>query len=315
MAKTYYGNGSWYNTKAEADAAVQNAYMQNQQNQMARTANKTASWQLSQAQEAWDLKKTAAKNSTALASQFLSAWSGSIASSKGVLESLMNSLSSGSSIAANNPFAKQLTDISNMIGEQYKQYQADTGVTQEAMFTGAREEAGARRGSIQAINAMMTPDYAGVEGRAAADVRTQSETQQQAEAKRQMAMGIDPSSGRFGALSKKGVLDTAKNTAVAMNVARRGEKERVGNLAVTSLQNLDPSKMGTMGVNLARGGVDLLKTQGDVAGAAAGAYTSGMQAETARTQAIGNLASAYNTSVTQPMGEMAGYFLGKSAAI
>lgn len=69
-------------------------------------------------------------------------------------------------------------------------------------------------------------DIGGAVGRAAADVTGQAEISRQSEARRMLGMGIDPTSGRFGALSRRSALDEARSKASAMTRARRTEMER-----------------------------------------------------------------------------------------
>ena len=111
---------------------------------------------------------------------------------------------------------------------------------QQPATSGIPDPVGASTESLEAILAQMQErqaefstwlseqgtDIGGAVGRAAADVTGQSEISRQSEARRMLGMGIDPTSGRFGALSRRSALDEARNKASAMTRARRIETER-----------------------------------------------------------------------------------------
>lgn len=301
-----------YNT-ANANAAHEQALKVNQK-QMATTASNTASWQLAQAQEAWDLKKKQADQSSKLASEFLTAWTGSLGDMKNMYQSAFDTLTglTGSIQSQTTGTMGKLTEISDMIGKEYENYRTAYGGAEDEFLGAAREEAQIRQGLVRGIQDASKADYEGVEGRAAADVAGQSDTERQAEARRLMSLGVDPTSGRFGALTKKSSMDEARNTAIAMNVARRGEKERVTNLALEGTKILDPQKTGGMAIAIRKGGNEMLTNQAGVLGKVA-------DVETARTKAItdiaatqGQMTNMYSQSIAQPYGEMAGYFMGQA---
>lgn len=303
--------------QAEIAKNITSASLSQSSAKMAQTANATATWQLQQAQEAWDLKKKQADQSGAMASQFLQMWSGAMGETSGMFKKAFDALSgvTGSITASGDEATKKLYGIADTIGQEYASYRAQVGDTEAELLAGARGEAQARRGAIQTFQEGLKPDYASAEGRAATDVRTQGEAERQAVERGLMSMGIDPSSNRFGALSRKTSLDTARNTAIATNVARRGEKERVTNVAAQGLQFLDPSKAGGTAIALRRAGTDILGQQANVLGKAADVGVAKTQAISNVATATGNLANAYGENITKPYGEMAGYMIGRSGAI
>lgn len=308
----YFGNRENYEAQQSAQRTQQALDVSTRK--MARTASDTANWQLQQAQEAWDLKKSQAEKNSEMASQFLSLWTGSMGESQKMFKSAIDSLMGLSSgIAGNNQATQQIYQIADTIGKEYQSYREQVGGTEGELLAGSKEEGLARRGAIQTMQGLMKPDYEAAEGRISADVRTQAENQREAEANRMMSMGIDPSSGRFGALTKKSYLDQAGQTAIAMNVARRGEKERVAGVAEKGLQLYDPSKTAGTAINMRKAGTDILGMQAGALGKAADIQTAQTNATANIAQATGQLANAYNQSVTQPYGEMAGYFMGQGA--
>lgn len=283
--------------------------------QATQTGLQASKWQLAQQQEAWDLKKQGAKQAGELAGKFLQLWSGAMGDVQGMYKSAFGALERvGSQIAGGGGGSAGLDDISKMIQGEYQSYKEQYAPAEEEFLAGAREEAGLRRGMASRLGELGKADYEGEMGAAVTDVRKQSEISRQAEARRMMGMGIDPSSGRFGALARKSHMDEARNTAVAMNVARRGEKERVSDLALKGMQVLDPSKMAGLAIESRKTGVELLGRTADIA-------KSQADIEVARTGALSNLAgttgqlaSGYASAITEPYGEMAGYYMGQAGA-
>ena len=123
-----------------------------------------------------------------------------------------------------------------------------------------------------------------------------------------MGYGIDPTAGKFGALTRKSYLDEARNTAIAMNLARRGEKERVSEAQLKIAQTADPRISGGLALGISEGGAKLATTAADV-------YKSGAEAISAQTNALTNLTSSYGQNVVSPYAEMAGYFMGQGGVL
>jgi hypothetical protein len=286
------------------------------QRSLATTAANTASWQLTQAQEAWDLKKKSAEQAGTLAATFMEKWGSAMEGVQGMYSTAMDtlkSLTSGVQASTSGTLSK-LGDISDLIGQEYQDFKTTYGGAEEEFLTGAREEALARRQMAGQLGDLAKPDYEGAAGRAATDVRTQSAIARESMTKDALGMGVDPSSGKFGALSRRTYVQEAADTANAMNAARRGEKERVSNLTLQGLSVLDPNKTGGMAINIRGQGTEMLGQQAGVAGKIADVETARTQAITNIADTTGRLASGYSQAVTQPYGEMAGYFLGKSGA-
>jgi len=273
------------------------------QTNLARSADLQARWNLDQQQEAWDLKKKSAETSGKLAGQFLNQWSSSVAGMGDFYKQLVGGISGES-----GPMAGQmgkLNELTDMVGKEYQTYKSDYGDMSKEFLGNARDESRIRRDLGMQLKDMSDPEYANVTGRAAADVGAQSEMARQSSARQMQGMGIDPSSGRFGALNRQSYMDEARNTAVAMNLARRGEKERATNLKGQVLGMMDPSKSANIGLGLNKQGQNLLGIQGELAKA-------GVAAQTAQTKVLGDIGTSYAQNVTKPYGEMAGYFLGAS---
>jgi len=281
-----------------------------------QTGLQTSRWQLKQQQEAWELKKQGAKQAGELAGKFLSAWSGAMGDVKGMykasfsaLTNLANQISSGATAGT-----EDLDEISKMIQNEYQTFRADYGEAEKEFIGGAQEEAALRRGMATRLSELGTPDYEGEMGAAVADVRAQSEVARQSEMRRLLGMGIDPSSGRFGALSRKSYLDESRNTAIAMNLARRGEKERVSDLAIKGMGVLDPTKSGTLAMDIRRTGTSMLGQTADIAKARADIVTSRTKALSDIASTTGSQAGGYASNIMNPLGEMAGYYMGRAGS-
>jgi len=126
---------------------------------------------------------------------------------------------------------QQSTDFSSMYG----------GLESEAV-AGARSDVASKRQLTGQLMAGAETDYAGVEGRTAADITGASEAARSAEAREMMSYGADPTSGEFGAMTRKSFMDEARNKTVALNLARRGEKERATGAAERAYGMIDPSE-------------------------------------------------------------------------
>lgn len=257
------------------------------QSNLAKTASTRANWELQRDREAWDMQKSQAAAGSKLAGDFLSAWSSEI---KDFKKMFTGGGSAGGGILG------EIKGVSDKIGAAYDSFKTDYGPAGKEMIEGAREEAMARRGMVSQLEDVSKADYEGAEGRAAADVAGQSEQARGEMAREAMSFGIDPSAGQFGALTRKSFLDEARNTAVAMNQARRGEKERVAGTTMGALSVLDPSVSGKMGLDIANTGTRMLEAQAGVQGQYAG------------------VADIYRKGVMEPMGTMAGYQLGKNVS-
>lgn len=103
-----------------------------------------------------------------------------------------------------------------------------------------------RYGEFQTWLAGQREDVEGAAGRAGADVAGQAEIARQSEARRVMGLGIDPTSGRFGALSRRSALDEARARAAAMTRARGTERERATGLRLAGEERLT-GMLGQMG--------------------------------------------------------------------
>ena len=250
-----------------------------------------AGWSLQQQKEAWQLQKQQSVQTANLTQQFLSQWGTGMEDLKDLYGRILSGETGGSG---------PLADLQTKIMEEYESFKTEYQPMEREFFQAAREELGVRKELIGGMRELARPDYEGVAGRAGADVTAQSEMARQAEARRTMSLGLDPTSGRFGALTRRSFLDEARNRVIAMNLARRGEKERVAGVTGQALQLTDPSLTAGIGAGIQERRTGMLGTAADIATAQAGVQKA--QAE---------MVGGYARDVVRPYGEVGFTLLGR----
>lgn len=248
-------------------------------------------WGLEREQEAWELQKKQAGVTADLTKQFLSQWGVGMEG----LKDLYSQILGGDGGAAG-----AVGDLSRKVLEEYESFKTEYAPLQKQFFEQAGEELGFRKEMIGQLKGLAIPDYEGAAGRAKADVAGQSEMARQAESRRLMSLGLDPTSGKFGALTKKGYLDEARNTAIAMNLARRGEKERITGITGEAIQLADPRIASSIGLGLQEQQTGMLKTTADLAKT---------QADIEKSRA--DVVSGYAQNVVSPYGQVGFTLLGQ----
>lgn len=317
---------NYYNRVGQS---INNQNLQRDKLSLADTAANQAMFNLQKSQEAWDLKKKQAASSSKLASSFMSQWSSSLNDVKGMygnvtnlINSAIKGFSSGGGSGSGGVKIPGFDNVIKTMQNSYNDYQTNFEPAAKKMLSSAAQEQDMRMGAAHRLDQYATPDYAGVRGRAASDVATKSEAARAALDRQLMSTGADPNSGKFGALTRKSYLDQAKNTAIAMNTASRGEKTRAANTSLAEMNALHPELTAGVATNILGTGQKMLGQQGALVKSAADVATAKMNANTARMNALGNmvntagnLATGYSNNVTQPLSEAAGYFLGQGGAL
>ena len=229
-----------YSSYEAADSASKQFKLDN------KNANRAKALQLeSMAADVQSKKDSAAlaKSNQAMTQSFLKSWGEINTATMTSLNNTLSSLDSGG--GADSPFAKVLTDINTQAARFDEMY----GGLEKESVDAARGNVAGRQEMASDLRGMAEADYEGVAGRAATDVKGAHERARREQGSEMMSMGVDPTSGKFGALTRKSFMDEARDTALAMNVARRGEKER-STKATESLYTLtDP----TTEANVAKG--------------------------------------------------------------
>lgn len=286
----YAGAGIWEDNQPTRDEQFLSAderldlahqrELEKQQREMGGLAIEQTKLDLTKQREAIERDK----ERNAMISDFLGTWGDLNQQSLKTLTSTLSGLDTGETgYAGSEELAKLMEDVR---GQATKFEETYGGIESEAVGA-AREDIQARRGLTTQFQDLAKADYEGATGRAAADVRGASSRAREAEAREAMSYGVDPTSGKFGALTKKSYMDEARNQAIAMNVARRGEKERVTDVTERGLSLIDPSKSYSVAQDIQGKRVGLIDTQAGLtkAGIAAGQEAQKGRLEMAKTKA------------------------------
>lgn len=247
-----------------------------------------------------DAKKAALRNqgaSSQMTNEFLTKWGDMNKETLDVLKNTLNGIYSG-----NSPSTGIYGDIINNIKNQISTFDTQYGGTTQQLMDSTMSDVNARRGLVSNLTNMAKPDYEGVSGRAAADVGTQSEVARGEMSREAMSYGIDPTSGKFGALQKKSFLGEARNKVDAMNKARVAEKERSAGLTTTAINAIDPNVTGTLAMNLMNQKGNLLGLQTQAAGAMSAAEKAKADTALGVAQQMGNIGEQYGSLGSTMMG-------------
>jgi len=248
-------------------------------------------WAFGAQKEAWELQKKQAGVTAELTKQFLSQWGVGMEGLKDLYSQILG---------GDGGTAGAVGDLSKKVLEEYESFKTEYAPMQKQFFEQAGEELGVRKEMIGQLRGLAIPDYEGAAGRARGDVAGQSEMARQAESRRLMSLGLDPTSGKFGALTKKSYLDEARNTAIAMNLARRGEKERITGITGQAIELADPRIASSIGLGLQEQQTGMLKTTADLA-------RSQADIEASRAGVV----SSYARDVVSPYGQVGFTLLGQ----
>ena len=270
---------------------------------LGKTAADQAGWDLQLSKEQWSFQKSQAEAAGKFATKFMGEWSSAMKGLKDVYGKTFDAIFGGGEGGAIGGQVGKLNELGDLMTQEYKDYRERWGETEQTFMEQAKVEGQARGQAIGELQKYSKADYAGVEGRAAADVKGQSEIARQSAAREQMGYGVDPSAGKFGALTRRSYLDEARDTAINMNVARRGEKERAAGVSLDIAKTADPRISGNLALGISQGGNALARTAADV-------YGAGAQAISSQTNALANLTSSYGSQVVSPYAEMAGTMMG-----
>jgi hypothetical protein len=229
--------------------------------------------------------------SSNMTNEFLSKWGEINQETLSLLTKTLEGTFSGES-PLTGIYSDLMSNIQNQISSFDEQY---GGYTQRALDS-TMEDIDTRRGLVKNITNLAQPDYAGVSGRAAADVAAQSELSREEAAINAMSYGVDPTSGKFGALTKKSTLNEARDKVRAMNEARTAEKNRVTGLNLEALHAVDPTITAKIASDLMGQKTNLLGLQTNAAGAMTSAEKAKADTAIAVANAVGNIGSQYGSA-------------------
>jgi len=307
----YYKSPAWYQDVFETQ---QRNLQTEAQTRLAQSAAEMADFEIKQAKEAWALKKQQAIEGSKLAAQFLSSWNESLKGLENMFNRALGVISGGYGAAAGGGGAleKPFKTIIDRLQSSYEDYKTKYAPTADYILNQAKEDYQTRAGAIGELRALARPDYVGARARAASDVAQQAAGAREAMQKQLLSYGIDPTSGKFGALTRRSYLDQAKTTALAENLAVNAEKERAAKINAQTAALLRPEETALTGAKLAGLGTELLTKQADVLATHADIEKTRTQAISSLANTMGNIASGYSQAVVKPKATLAGYFLGSS---
>jgi hypothetical protein len=288
-----------------------------QKQRMANESEKQMKLQTQMMQAEFDKMKSTADTSGQLAAQFLEAWGSSLNDVKamyGDAAGVLKGLLSGESGGAAKPDLAGLQDLADTMKQEYTSYKEQYAPMEKELMMSARELAGTKKNILTdlAAGGGQWMNVEGAAARAKADTAIQGELANQAEARRLMAMGIDPSSGRFGALTRKGAIDLAGETVRAMNLARQTEKTQGLARGIAVAGAINPAEFSNIAMGIRSQGTELLKGAGSLEQAGANAQAQYLQTVGNLGTAYANMASGLAANITNPLAEMAGYYSGLS---
>lgn len=293
------------------------------QNTMQNLSVEQARFQLQKEQEQWQLAKKNADSSAKLAEQFLGSWGSALSDIKSVygdaagnLKNLMSAFTGtgGTGDSVMSGTLKELGDLGDFLKTEYQSYQETYAPMAKEFMQGARELSGAKKEAIQGMTELAKTDIQGATSRAGADVARQSAIQNEMQARELMRKGVDPSSGAFGALTRRGAIETAGMTAMAMNQARVAEKNRAAGVMQNIATTAKPSEEAAIGMGMQKTGTEMLTSAANVAKAKGDVASSYANTVGNIATAQANLAGGYARDVVSPYAQMGGYFLGQAQA-
>lgn len=275
-----------------------------------QTQLQTAQFQLQQQQQAWEIEKQRASQNTELGSNFLKAWTSSMGDVKNIFNQALGLITQPSTVTPEDSAStKMLTDLLGQIQAQYTDWQKAYGGL-DTEIAGALSGTLADRQKMQElIKSLTTPDYEGVAAEAGIQARQEAAKTREDIAREALSYGIDPSSGKFGALTRRTALEESKNVIGAMNQARQLEKQRIQGTALGAVEAFDPTVFANLMKAISDRSSGFLGTQADIAKAISDIEISKSAAATGRAQAIGNIAGGYASAILNPLGDFAGYYL------
>lgn len=245
------------------------------------------------------------------ADQFLTAWNNTLMASQGVYNRALQAYEGTYDWMRDaSESARRLGDLAGTVESEFQQFRTDFAGLEGEFRTAATEELGARQRMGAQMEQLATADYEGAAGRAMADVATQAEIGRQAEARRLQSLGIDPSSPRGRAVMERQRSQEMTSRAIAGNIARRGEKERVTGATATAMQLFDPSQMAQMAMGIRGAGTQLIQTAAGLRGAETEAMGGLARTQAAVASGMADVGRSMATTIGGQQADVAGLYAG-----
>jgi len=250
-----------------------------------------------------------------LADKFLSTWDQYMTDAKGIYNQALKGYDQGFEYLRDAKAGLgKLDDISADIDADLGTFREQFGPLQSDLAAGAQTNLRNQQEMGAQLKDLAKADYEGVAGRAMADVSQQAELARQAEARRLQQVGQDPASMRSRSINANLATGEATGKALAANMARRGEKERVTGITGEAFQLFDPTKLAQTALNIRSGQNELQSLRADLA--QTGVNARGDIARTAGNMAssMGQTGSGLARDIGAQYGDMAGLFSGLNYA-
>jgi hypothetical protein len=262
-------------------------------NKAAANANESAKLGIQQQKLDIANQRAATRASAAnsqMTNEFLSKWGDMNSKALDMIQKAISGESGGG--GGSNEALKGVIDN---INTQLNQFDTDYGNTSKEAYGIAMNDLRTKNELTNELRQDANPDYKNVEGRTAADVAGQSEIARQGIAMNALSYGVDPTAGKFGALTKKSYLSQAANTVDALNKARVAEKTRSTNLKMDLKNSIDPNTAAGIGANLNTQKNNLLSLQTSAAGSMSAADTARLNAITQAAGLVTDMGSQYGS--------------------
>lgn len=246
-----------------------------------------------------------------LADKFLNSWNQYMTDAKGIYNQALQGFNEGYDFLRDaSKSVDALGDIGADVEADLDTFRQQFGPLQADMVAGSQEYLQNQREMGAQMKDLAKADYEGVAGRAMADVSQQAEIGRQADARRMAALGQDPTTMRSRANSANMVTGEATGKAIAANLARRGEKERVAGITGQAFQLFDPTKLSQSALAIRSSGDALQALRSNLAQAGVTAKTNLATTWGNMATAQGNIGGDIATKIGSQYGDMAGLFSG-----
>jgi hypothetical protein len=169
------------------------------------------------------------------------------------------------------------------------------GDLEKESVAAARGDVAAKRDLTGTLMEGAEADIEGVRGRSRADIAGAFEGARGAQAREMQSYGVDPSSGKFGAMTRKSFMDEARSGVIAGNLAARGEKERAAGAAERAFSLIDPSKAAGIASDISTKKAGYTRMTADLAKTESERKMGITKAKTDITGAIGKVGEQYGS--------------------
>lgn len=250
-----------------------------------------------------------------LADKFLASWNQYMTDAKGIYNEALKGFDQGYDYLRDaTKSIDALGDIGADVENDLNTFRQQFGPLQGELAEGARGNLRNQQQMGAQLKDLATADYEGAAGRAMADVSQQTEIGRQADARRMAALGQDPTALRSRAISANTTTGEATGKALAANMARRGEKDRVTGITGQAYQLFDPNNLAKTALSIRSAGDSLQQLRGNLASQSVATRANLANTWGQMATAQGNIGGDVATKIGSQYGDMAGLFAGLNYA-